>query len=48
MLQDQLGSFYLPLHKRDRVAGRSNAWDFVQDDPKLPGERPLSEANSST
>jgi len=36
VLQDQLGSFYLPLHKRDKVAGRSNAWDFVQDDPTLP------------
>lgn len=36
VLQDQLGSFYLPLHKRDKVAGRSNAWDFVQDDPQLP------------
>ena len=36
VLQDQLGSFYLPLHKRDKVAGRSNAWDFVPDDPKLP------------
>ena len=35
-LQDHLGSFYLPLHKRDKIAGRSNAWDFVQDDPKLP------------
>lgn len=36
VLQSQLGSFYLPLHKRDKVAGRANAWDFVQDDPKLP------------
>ena len=36
VLQQQLGSFYLPLHKRDKVAGRSNAWDFVKDDPKLP------------
>jgi lysophospholipase L1-like esterase len=36
VLQDQLGSFYLPAHKRDRVAGRSNAWDFVKDDPTLP------------
>lgn len=35
-LNDNLGSFYLPLHKRDKIAGRSNAWDFVQDDPKLP------------
>ena len=36
VLQDQLGSFYLPLHKRAKVAGQSSAWDFVQDDPKLP------------
>lgn len=36
VLQSQLGSFYLPLHKRDKISGRSNAWDFVQDDPKLP------------
>ena len=36
VLQDQLGSFYLPLHKKDKVAGRSNAWDFVQDVPGLP------------
>lgn len=36
VLQDQLGGFYLPLHKRAKVAGQSTAWDFVQDDPKLP------------
>ncbi|MFM7163849.1 MAG: SGNH/GDSL hydrolase family protein, partial [Planctomycetaceae bacterium] len=36
VLQSQLGGFYLPLHKRDKVAGRSNASDFVADDPKLP------------
>ena len=36
VLQSQLGNFYLPLHKRDKVAGKSNAWDFVLDDPKLP------------
>lgn len=36
VLQSQLGSFYLPLHKRDKIAGKSNAWDFVKDDPKLP------------
>jgi lysophospholipase L1-like esterase len=35
-LQDHLGGFYLPIHKRDRVAGRSTAWDFVKDDPALP------------
>lgn len=36
ILQASLGSFYLPLHKADKVAKRSNAWDFVEDDPKLP------------
>lgn len=36
VLQDQLGGFYLPLHKKEKIAGRSSAWDFVQDDPKLP------------
>lgn len=36
VLESQLGGFYLPLHKSDKVAGRSNAWDFVKDDPALP------------
>jgi hypothetical protein len=36
VLQENLGSFYLPLHKRDKLAGRSNAWDFVKDNPSLP------------
>ncbi len=36
VLQENLGSFYLPIHKREKVAGRSNAWDFVEDDPDLP------------
>ncbi len=37
ILQANLGNgFYLPLHKRDFVAGKSNAWDFVAADPKLP------------
>jgi lysophospholipase L1-like esterase len=35
-LQENLGSFYLPIHKREKIAGRSNAWDFVRDDPQLP------------
>jgi lysophospholipase L1-like esterase len=35
-LQENLGSFYLPIHKRQKVAGQSNAWDFVVDDPQLP------------
>ncbi|MGV3660919.1 MAG: SGNH/GDSL hydrolase family protein [Prosthecobacter sp.] len=37
VLEQNLGNgFYLPLHKKEKVLGRSNAWDFVQDDPKLP------------
>jgi lysophospholipase L1-like esterase len=36
VLQQNLGGFYLPIHKREKVAGKSNAWDFVQDNPKLP------------
>jgi lysophospholipase L1-like esterase len=36
VLQKQLGNFSLPLHKRDKIGGKSNAWDFVTDDPKLP------------
>ena len=36
LLQQNLGNFYLPAHQSDRLAGRSNAWDFVKDDPKLP------------
>jgi len=36
VLQIQLGVFYLPSHKRAKIAGQSTAWDFVHDDPKLP------------
>jgi hypothetical protein len=36
VLQRELGSFYLPIHMREKVQGRSNAWDFVKDDPNLP------------
>lgn len=36
LLEQNLGSFYLPIHKKEKLAGKSNAWDFVQDDPKLP------------
>ncbi|MEI7732185.1 MAG: hypothetical protein WCO56_21600 [Verrucomicrobiota bacterium] len=35
-MQENLGNFYLPIHKRDKLAGRSTAWDFVADNPKLP------------
>lgn len=36
VLQENLGGFYLPIHKRQKVQGRSNAWDFVRDEPGLP------------
>lgn len=36
VLQSELGGFYLPIHKRQKVAGQANAWDFVEDDPQLP------------
>jgi len=36
VLQSELGGFYLPIHKRQKVAGQSNAWDFVADDPDTP------------
>lgn len=36
LLEQNLGSFYLPIHKREKAAGQSNAWDFVEDDPRLP------------
>lgn len=35
-LERNLGSFYLPLFKKEKVAGRVSAWDFVRDDPALP------------
>lgn len=36
VLQENLGSFYLPIHKNEKASGKSNAWDFVQDVPGLP------------
>jgi len=36
VLQENLGSFYLPIHQKEKVEGRSNAWDYVEDDPALP------------
>lgn len=36
LLEENLGNFYLPIHKREKLQGKSNAWDFVKDDPKLP------------
>ncbi len=36
VLQENLGGFYLPIHKREKVDGKVNAWDYVEDDPALP------------
>ncbi|HEY1169769.1 MAG TPA: SGNH/GDSL hydrolase family protein [Verrucomicrobiae bacterium] len=36
VLQQNLGSFYFPIHQKEKVNGIANAWDYVKDDPKLP------------
>ena len=35
-LQANLGGFYLPIHKREKIKGTPTAWAYVKDDPKLP------------
>ena len=35
-LEENLGSFYLPLYKKAKQAGRVTAWDYVKDAPNLP------------
>ncbi len=36
VLEENLGGFYLPIYKKQKVAGQKTAWDYVADDPKLP------------
>lgn len=36
VLEQNLGSFYLPGYKNEKSAGRETAWDYVKDDPILP------------
>ncbi|QDT40835.1 hypothetical protein Pan241w_08940 [Gimesia alba] len=36
VLEENLGGFYLPIYKKQKVTGRVTAWDYVADDPKLP------------
>ncbi len=36
VLEENLGSFYLPLYKMEKARGSVSAWDYVKDDPKLP------------
>jgi hypothetical protein len=35
-LQENLMPYYRPLRKQAKLAGTPDAWDFVQDNPKLP------------
>lgn len=35
-LEENLGDFYFPHYKADKLAGKITAWDFVKDDPTLP------------
>lgn len=36
VLIDNLGSFYLPLYEKAKLAGHETAWDYVADNPRLP------------
>lgn len=36
VLEQNLGSFYLPIYQREKVAGQVTAWDYVADVPSLP------------
>ncbi len=36
ILEENLGSFYLPIYKKQKLTGRVTAWDYVADNPKLP------------
>ena len=35
-LEQNLGPFYLPIYKQEKLAGKETAWDFVKDQPGLP------------
>jgi len=36
VLEQNLGTFYLPRYKEAKAKGLETAWDYVKDDPKLP------------
>ena len=36
VLEANLGNFYLPIYKLDKVRGNITAWDYVKDDLQLP------------
>lgn len=35
-LQNSIGSYYWPLYKRDRLAGKETCWDYADSKPGLP------------
>ena len=36
LLEQNLGSFYLPIYQAEKVKGRVSSWDYVKDVPGLP------------
>lgn len=36
ILEENLGSFYLPIYKHEKAQNKETAWDYVKDDPELP------------
>jgi len=36
VLEENLAGFYLPRYQQAKLAGKTTAWDYVPDDPKLP------------
>lgn len=35
-LGETFGGYYLPLYKKEKAEGVPTAWDYVEDDPRLP------------
>ena len=46
VLEENLGSFYLPHYKRAKVQGRETGWDYLKDDPNLPRVLPIGDSIS--
>lgn len=36
VLEENLGGYYLPIYKQEKLAGKETAWDYVKDQPGLP------------
>ncbi|AEG02138.1 SGNH/GDSL hydrolase family protein [Methylomonas methanica] len=35
-LEENLGDFYLPIYKRDKLSSKRTSWDYIFDNPGLP------------